>query len=53
MSQDLSSQSSCNCGARVGQFHSSNCQYIADLNAHAAAQVVRTAEHIARTSGQR
>lgn len=31
---DLDSQSACNCGARVGQNHSSDCQYIVDLTEH-------------------
>lgn len=39
--QDLSSQSSCNCGARPGQTHDQECQYVADVLAQEAEKIAR------------
>lgn len=39
--QDLSSQSSCNCGATPGQRHDQECQYVADVLAQEAERAAR------------
>lgn len=39
--QDLSSQSSCTCGARPGQLHNQECQYVADVLAQEAERAAR------------
>jgi len=41
MDQDLSSQSSCDCGARPGQLHDEKCQYVADVRAQVAEREAR------------
>lgn len=38
---DLSSQSSCDCGARPGQTHSSDCQYVQEVLAQEAERAAR------------
>lgn len=43
MAQDLSSQSSCDCGAPIGQSHSADCQYVADVLAQEAERAARQA----------
>jgi hypothetical protein len=39
--QDLSSQSSCTCGARPGRNHDPECQYVADVLAQEAERAAR------------